>query len=85
MTRVAYRVAGYPSGIRVSIESTRHAGSGLTNGKTLEYCGRQSGALFIVPTYNRSLVNEIYNRSLFISGTQVVKITGAVNYPDTRQ
>jgi len=36
-------------------------GSGRLNIKTLEYCGHQSSTLFIVPTYNFSLVNEIYN------------------------
>jgi len=48
------------------------AGCGCTNGKALEYHGHQSGTVFIVPAYNRSLVNEIYNHRVFISGTQVV-------------
>jgi len=48
------------------------AGCGFTNDKMLEYHGHQSVTLFIVPTYNRSLVNEIYNHRIFILGTQVV-------------
>jgi len=52
--------------------STRQLVDVLMTKRSNNYCGRQSGTLFIVPTYNHSLVNEIYNHWIYISGTRVV-------------
>jgi len=37
----------------------------LTNDKMLEYCGHQSSTLFIVPTYNRSLVKNLQPLNIY--------------------
>jgi len=63
----------------VPIESTRQVAGNYQNIRI--YCWYQNGTLFIVPTYNFSLVNEIYNHGIFILGTQVVKYYSGSKLP----